>query len=125
MLPVYRTRPTRPTQASPPPAPSPLFFPPALLPGRGVDHAPGPVWRPAGGTEGLKAGDQRKRQKKLEKKAAKRKEKKHAQVREQSTPISERLAATVSYPILNCLVTGTLETEGMGWVMLSRELPGG
>jgi len=69
--------------------------------------------------------DPRKRQKKLERRAAKRKEKKHIQVREQTAPLAERLAAAVRFPVLHCTIGDSLQEEGLGWVLLSREIPGG
>jgi len=71
------------------------------------------------------ANDPRKRQKKMERRAAKRKEKKHVQVREQSSGLNERLRAAVAFPILHCWITDSVEKEGIGWVVLSRELPHG
>jgi len=69
--------------------------------------------------------DPRKRQKKMERRAAKRKEKKHVRVREQSAGLSERLSAAVAFPILHCWIADSVEKEGIGWVVLSRELPHG
>jgi hypothetical protein len=69
--------------------------------------------------------DPRKRQKKLEKKTAKRKEKRHVQLREQSAGLGDRLAAAAKFPILDSWVTDTVESEGLGWVILSREIPNG
>jgi len=71
------------------------------------------------------ATDPRKRQKKLEKRAAKRKEKKHELIREQSVGLPERLTAATRYPVLDCWVGEALDTEGIGQVGLSRQLPGG
>jgi hypothetical protein len=71
------------------------------------------------------AADPRKRQKKQERKATKRKEKKHELVRQQSAGLAERLTAAARYPVLHCLVGDRLADQGMGWVLLSRELPGG
>jgi hypothetical protein len=69
--------------------------------------------------------DPRKRQKKQERKAAKRKEKKHELVRQQSAGLPERLTAAARYPVLHCTIGDRLEDQGMGSVLLSRELPGG
>jgi hypothetical protein len=69
--------------------------------------------------------DPRKRQKKLEKKTAKRKEKRHLQVREQNAGLGDRLAAANKFPVLDCWVTDTVEKDGLGWVILSREIPNG
>src|SRR5438105_3691381 len=71
------------------------------------------------------AADPRKRQKKLERRAAKRKEKKHLIVREQSAGLGERLTAAAAAPVLHAWVTDDLWTQGMGWVLLSRQLPNG
>jgi hypothetical protein len=65
------------------------------------------------------------RQKKQERRAAKRKEKKHIQVREQSAGLPERLSAAVKFPVLHCWISDSVQTNGMGAVVLSRELPGG
>jgi len=71
------------------------------------------------------AKNPRKRQQKLERRAAKRKEKKHLITREQNLGLAEKLAATVKYPILHTWVTEDLWTQGMGWVLFSRQLPDG
>jgi hypothetical protein len=67
--------------------------------------------------------DPRKRQKKLERRAAKRKEKKHLLVREQHAGLPQRLAAAAKFPVLDCTISNSLEPEGIGWVLLSREFP--
>jgi hypothetical protein len=69
--------------------------------------------------------DPRKRQKKQEQRAAKRKAKLKERTREQQTGLAERLAAAVKYPVLQCWASDDVWTQGMGWVCLSRELPGG
>jgi hypothetical protein len=69
--------------------------------------------------------DPRKRQKKQERRAAKRKEKKHLQVRQQSAGLPERLSAATKFPILHCRIGDSLGPDGIGSVLLSRELPGG
>src|SRR5438128_2471397 len=69
--------------------------------------------------------DPRKRQKKLEKRAAKRKEKKHHLVRAQSRGLAEQMTADSKYPVLHCWIPDNLNKNGIGWVMLSRELPNG
>jgi hypothetical protein len=69
------------------------------------------------------AADPRKRQKKLEQRAAKRKEKKHLIVREQSRGLGERLTAATRFPVLHAWVNEDFWNQGMGSVMLSRELP--
>ena len=70
------------------------------------------------------AADPRKHQKKLERRTAKRKEKKQLATREQNTPIAERLTEAVQFPVLDCRISNSLEENGIGWVLLSRELPG-
>ena len=71
------------------------------------------------------ASDPKKRQKKLERRAAKRKEKKHELVRAQSAGLAERLTAAAHFPVLDCWISGLLETHGLGWVVLSRAFPNG
>ncbi len=71
------------------------------------------------------AADPRKRQKKLAKRSAKRKAKHHEMARTKSAGLPERMAAAAAYPIVDCLATTDLAGEGMGWVLLSRELPDG
>jgi hypothetical protein len=71
------------------------------------------------------ATDPRKRQKKLERRTAKRKDRKHQLVREQSAGLAERLTAAAKYPVLHSWVSEDLWTQGMGWVLLSRQLPDG
>ncbi len=71
------------------------------------------------------ATDPRKRQKKLERRNSKRQEKKHRLVRQQNAGIGERLAAATKYPVLNSWITEDLWTQGMGWALLSRQLPDG
>jgi hypothetical protein len=71
------------------------------------------------------ATDPRKRQKKLERRVAKRKEKKQLVIREQHVSIAERFTAAASAPVVDCRISDSLQDNGMGWVMLSRELPGG
>src|SRR5207247_7463452 len=51
--------------------------------------------------------------------------KKHILVRQQNAGLAERLTAAVPFPILNCWITNSLEEEGIGWVVLSREIPNG
>jgi hypothetical protein len=70
------------------------------------------------------AADPRKHQKKLERRTAKRKEKKQLVTREQNTPITERLTEATRFPVLDCRISNSLQDSGIGWVLLSRELPG-
>src|SRR2546421_11726066 len=69
--------------------------------------------------------DPRKRQKKQERRAAKRKEKRHLQVRQQRAGLPERMSAATKFPILHSRIGDSLGPEGIGSVLLSRELPGG
>jgi hypothetical protein len=69
--------------------------------------------------------DPRKRQKKQEHRAARRKAKLQERAREQHAGIAERLTAAAKYPVLHSWATNDVWTQGIGWVCLSRELPGG
>ena len=69
--------------------------------------------------------DPRKRQKHLEKRAAKRKSKQQLLVRVKSAGLPERLLRAAEYPIVDCLVSDSLWDDGLGWVVLSRQLPNG
>jgi hypothetical protein len=71
------------------------------------------------------AVDPRKRQKQLQRRSAKRKDKQQLVTRAKHANIAERLAGASKYPVLDCWMTGSLWTQGMGWVLLSRELPNG
>jgi hypothetical protein len=71
------------------------------------------------------ASDPRKRQKKLERRTAKRKEKRHEVVRQQSLGVAERLGDASKYPVLHCWMGTTFEENGIGTVLLSRQLPAG
>ncbi len=68
--------------------------------------------------------DPRKRQKKLERRAAKRKEKRHDQARVDSAGLPERLREAAAHPVLHAWIGESLSTQGIGGVILSRELPG-
>jgi hypothetical protein len=67
--------------------------------------------------------DPRKRQKKLERRSAKRKEKRHVQARVDSAGLPEQLRAAVAYPVLHAWIGESLGPQGIGSVVLSRELP--
>jgi hypothetical protein len=69
------------------------------------------------------AGDPRKRQKKLERRAAKRKERRHELIRQKNRGLSELLALASGAPILHCRIADTLWDQGMGNVLISRQLP--
>lgn len=71
------------------------------------------------------SADPKKRQKKQERRAAKRKEKHHVIVREKSAGLPERMAAAANFPIVDSLATVDLSDKGLGWIVLSRELPNG
>ncbi len=71
------------------------------------------------------ARDARKQQQKQERRAAKRKAKSRELARANSAGLAERLAAADKYPVLDCLVSTDVWTQGIGYVVLSRELPGG
>jgi hypothetical protein len=75
--------------------------------------------------EAAMASDPRKRQKKLERRAARRKEKKHLIAREQTAGLGERLTAATAAPVLHSWVSEALWTEGLGQVLLSRQLANG
>jgi hypothetical protein len=69
--------------------------------------------------------DPRKRQKQQQRKAAKRKAKHQQLTRQKSAGLAERLDAAAQYPILHCWVSDDVWNEGMGYVLLSRQLPSG
>jgi len=68
--------------------------------------------------------DPKKRQKKKEKQAAKRKAKHQQLVRAKSAGLPQQLAGASRYPILHCWVSENVWDQGLGYVCLSRELPG-
>jgi hypothetical protein len=69
--------------------------------------------------------DPRKRQRKLERRASKRKHKKHQLVKEMQGALGRQLTAATKFPPLDTLINETVWTEGLGWVLFSRELPNG
>jgi hypothetical protein len=71
------------------------------------------------------AGNDRKRQKRLEKKTARRKEKKKEVIRQESGGLPARLALAAKYPVLHCWMTNANFEQGMGMVVVSRALPDG
>jgi hypothetical protein len=71
------------------------------------------------------AAKEKKRQKRLERQKAKRKERQKALVKHKHRGLAERLAATASAPVLDCLVSESTWGTGMGQVLISRELPNG
>jgi hypothetical protein len=76
-------------------------------------------------TEVAMALDPRKRQKKLERKKAKQRTRKTAVARYGSSDIATRLERYAAAPILHCAATGVVWTEGIGNVLVSRELSNG
>jgi hypothetical protein len=71
------------------------------------------------------ARDARREQKKKERRAAKRKAKSRELARTQSVGVAERLAAADKFPVFDCWLSAEVWTHGLGYVGLSRELPGG
>lgn len=71
------------------------------------------------------AAKEKKRQKRLERQKAKRKQRQKALVKHKHRGLAERLAATASAPILDCLIPEDTWDNGMGQVLISRELPNG
>jgi hypothetical protein len=71
------------------------------------------------------ASNPKKRQKKLERRSSKRKEKKHELVRQKSVGLPERLTDATRFPVLHCWIGTSIEDDGIGWVLLSREIPNG
>lgn len=69
------------------------------------------------------AADQRKRQKKLERRAAKRKDRRKELIRQKNRGLSELLALASGTPVLHSRIADTLWDQGLGHVMLSRQLP--
>src|SRR5438105_14567096 len=75
--------------------------------------------------EGVMPVDPRKRQKKLERRTAKRKEKRQFIARRENLGVGHQLTAASRCPVLHCWVADSLQEEGIGSVVLSRELSGG
>jgi hypothetical protein len=69
--------------------------------------------------------DPRKRQKKLARRTAKRKERRHVLVKERNAGVGQRLAAAARYPLVDCMMTERTWEEGIGQIVLSRQLPDG
>jgi hypothetical protein len=70
-------------------------------------------------------GQQKKRQKKLERRAAKRKQRHKSLVKQKNRGLSERLVAAARSPVLHSYISETVWNDGLGGVLLSRELPNG
>jgi hypothetical protein len=71
------------------------------------------------------ATDPKKRQKKLEKQKAKRKAKHHHLVKEKNVGMAQRLTRAATAPVLDAMHTEGLFDQGMGQVLVSRQLPDG
>jgi len=71
------------------------------------------------------ATDPRKRQKKLQRRAAHQKSKHMSLMRQKSAGLPGQLTAAAGCPIIDCLATMDLWDQGMGWIILSRQLPNG
>lgn len=71
------------------------------------------------------AMDPRKRQKKLERRKAKQRAERREWARRQSEGISARLLRASSAPILHCCVPASIWDNGIGNVLISRQLPNG
>jgi len=69
--------------------------------------------------------DPRKRQKKLERRQAKQRVKKRLQKQQGSPDLVHRMQRASASPILHCCTTADLWDQGIGQVLISRELPGG
>jgi hypothetical protein len=69
------------------------------------------------------AQDPRKRQKQKERKAARRKEKRQQLAREFVPGLGDKLSAATKYPVLHSRFSDELWSQGIGSVLLSRELP--
>jgi hypothetical protein len=72
----------------------------------------------------MPANDKR-RQKKLERRNAKRKERHREITKQRSLGLAERLRAATAHPILDSLISNTLNKDGMCTTILSRQLPTG
>jgi hypothetical protein len=68
--------------------------------------------------------DPRKRQRKLERRANKRKEKKHYHFTAPAGLV-QQLTASTKYPPLDTWIGADLWSQGLGWVLFSRQLPSG
>jgi hypothetical protein len=71
------------------------------------------------------AVNDRKRQKKLERQKAKRKAERRELARRESGGLPARLAQAASAPILHCCTTSEIWEQGIGQVLISRELRNG
>lgn len=71
------------------------------------------------------AQNEKKRQKKLERRAAKRKERVRELVVQKNRGLAELLRDAAAAPILDCFITETFLSEGMGQLLVSRQLSHG
>lgn len=71
------------------------------------------------------AVNSRKRQLQKERKEKKRKEKKQQLARVLNAGIAERMRSAADYPVLHSWISEMIGEQGIGSVLLSRELPGG
>jgi len=69
--------------------------------------------------------DPRKRQKKLERHKAKQNAQRHELARRDSRSLSFRLERAAAAPILHCCTTAEIWQQGMGHVLISRQLDNG
>jgi hypothetical protein len=66
-----------------------------------------------------------KRRKKIEKRTAKQKAERREMARRSQSGLPARLRQAASAPILHCCAGKTLWNQGLGQVLISRQLPGG
>ncbi len=71
------------------------------------------------------AADPRKRQKKLQRRASKRQKKKHEIVKSQNAGLAEKLAKMAKHPILHTFINEEFWSQGIGSLLVSRQLPNG
>ena len=71
------------------------------------------------------AADPRKRQKKLQRRASKRQDKKRELAKAQNAGLAEKLAKTTKYPILHASINEEFWSQGIGSLLISRQLPNG
>jgi hypothetical protein len=69
--------------------------------------------------------DPRKRQKKLQRRASKRKEHRHTKTQRHSPNLVQQLRDAARAPVLHSWIPSDERTNGMGHVLISRELPNG
>jgi hypothetical protein len=70
-------------------------------------------------------GQQKKRQKKLERRAAKRKQRHKSLIKQRNRGLYERFVAAARSPVLHSYISETVWSGSLGGVLLSRELPNG